>query len=275
MNRGKKILHKDADGNRIDKNHKIGKRKGGRRAVVAVAIGLFILVAAFCIWYVNDYYRSEVSLEEYREKEGFVQVVELEDGLFLNGSGEADALIFYPGAKVEYTAYLPLFYSLAEQGVDCFLVEMPGNLAILDVDKADEIRRAYTYDNWYLAGHSLGGAMAASYTAKHLEELAGLVLLAAYPTTSLQSENFATLSTFPVISVYGSEDGVLNQEKLIQGRSFMPVNYEELCIEGGNHAWFGNYGEQEGDKAALITREEQQEQTVNAILEMVENRRGK
>lgn len=59
-------------------------------------------------------------------------------------------------------------------------------------------------------------------------------------------------------------------EKLEKGRNLMPSDYEEICIAGGNHAWFGNYGEQAGDGTASISREEQQEQTVMAVLEMVQ-----
>ena len=59
-------------------------------------------------------------------------------------------------------------------------------------------------------------------------------------------------------------------EKVEEGNSFMPADYAEVCIEGGNHAQFGNYGEQKGDHAAEIRREEQQAQTVEAILKMME-----
>ena len=106
--------------------------------------------------------------------------------------------------------------------------------------------------------------MAASYASGHLESLNGLVLLAAYPTKSLKSDSFS------VLSIYGSEDGVLNMEKVEEGKSQMPADYTEICIEGGNHARFGNYGEQKGDHTAEISREEQQKQTVDAILGLLE-----
>lgn len=225
---------------------------------------ILALIIAAGAWYVNDYYHSEVSVETYSENGDAVKVVEIDEGLFLDGSGERDAVIFYPGAKVEYTAYLPLFYALAEQGVDCFLVKMPFNLAFLGMNKADDIMAGYDYEHWYLAGHSLGGAMAASYASGHLDALDGLILLAAYPTKDLKVEDFR------VLSVYGSEDGVVNRDKLADGRQWMPENYTELCIEGGNHAWFGDYGEQKGDGKATISRKAQQEQTVEAILKMLE-----
>ena len=232
-----------------------------KRVIIPVISFLFIVIV--CIWYVNDYYKEE-NVQEYLQTKDSVLVTEMPDGLYLDGPGDETALIFYPGAKVEYTAYLPLLSELADQGIDCFLIKMPCNLAIFGQNKAKKIMDSYEYDHWYLSGHSLGGAMAASYASGHLESLNGLVLLAAYPTKSLKSDSFS------VLSLYGSEDGVLNMEKVEEGKAYMPVDYAEVCIEGGNHAQFGNYGEQKGDHAAGISREEQQVQTVEAILNMME-----
>ena len=237
-----------------------------KKRVIIPIIG-FLLIAIIGIWYVNDYYHTDENVQEYLQKKDSVLVTEISDGLYLDGSGNDTALIFYPGAKVEYTAYLPLLNDLAERGIDCFLIKMPCNLAFFGQNKAEKIMDSYEYDHWYLSGHSLGGAMAASYASGHLESLNGLVLLAAYPTKSLKSDSFS------VLSIYGSEDGVLNMEKVEEGKSQMPADYTEICIEGGNHAQFGNYGEQKGDHTAGISREEQQKQTGDAILDLMEAHR--
>jgi len=42
--------------------------------------------------------------------------------------------IFYPSVKVEYTAYEPLMQACADCGILCVLVEMPFNLAVLDMN---------------------------------------------------------------------------------------------------------------------------------------------
>lgn len=248
-----------------------------------VLIPLIVVVIVFMtmFFYVNDYYHSDYSIEEYLNGSSLVDIIEIEDGLFLDGPGGDTAMIFYPGAKVEYTAYLPMLSKLAVEGIDCFLINMPLNLAFLGQNKAEEIIQSYSlmnkeassrevvdgnvndYKHWYISGHSLGGAMAASYASKNLEELDGLILFAAYPTKSLKSENFL------VMSILGSEDGVLNMEKLKAGREFMPDNYIEVCIEGGNHAYFGNYAKQKGDNDALISQEEQQEQAIEEILKIL------
>ena len=233
-----------------------------KKIVLPLLAGVILLITT--LWYVNDYYHTDENVQEYLQTKETVSVTEMSDGLYLDGPGDNAAMIFYPGAKVEYTAYFPLLSDLAEQGIDCFLIKMPCNLAFFGQNKAKKIMDSYEYDHWYLSGHSLGGAMAASYASGHLESLNGLVLLAAYPTKSLKSDSFS------VLSLYGSKDGVLNMEKVEEGNSYMPADYAEVCIEGGNHAQFGNYGEQKGDHAAEIRREEQQAQTVEAILNMME-----
>ncbi len=222
-----------------------------------------ILMAVAIIWYGADYYHGDLTDYEEDFLVTSISIVESENGIFFDGAGEDTALIFYPGAKVEYTAYAPLMLLLAEKGIDCFLVEMPYNMAVFDINAADELISNYEYEHWYIGGHSLGGAMAASYAAGHQEKLEGVVLLAAYATKSL--------GDLSVLSIYGSEDGVLNLSKLEAGREYA-VNYTELCIEGGNHAYFGSYGQQDGDKEASISRKEQMAQTVDAIVEKITER---
>jgi hypothetical protein len=62
-------------------------------------------------------------------------------------------LIFYPGGKVQYEVYAPLMEKLAENGILCVLVHMPGNLAVLDINAADGIREMYLeIKTWYIGG---------------------------------------------------------------------------------------------------------------------------
>lgn len=242
------------------------KKSWKKKIIFIFILAVFFIVAA-STWYVRDYYHSEESVQEYLEKDGEVKITKIDAGLFLDGMGEDTAFVFYPGAKVEYTAYVPLLYQLADQGIDCFLIKMPFNLAIFGQNKAEAIMELYDYRYWYLSGHSLGGAMAAANASEHLEKWNGLILLAAYPTKDLKKEGFS------VASIYGSEDYVLNKNKVIQGRKFMPSDYTEISIEGGNHAFFGNYGEQKGDGIAVISRKEQQKQTVEAIVQLIEEQK--
>ena len=152
----------------------------------------------------------------------------------------AQALFFYPGGLVEAKSYAPLLERIAGKNVFCVLVKMPFHLAVFNSDGADTVIRDFPdVKNWFLGGHSLGGAMASSYAQKHEDSLEGLVLLAAYPTDTLRS--------LPVLSIYGSRDGVLNREKY-KGSIKNAKICNEIVIQGANHAGFGNYGEQKKDK---------------------------
>ena len=243
-------------------------KKIWERKKILLPVLAIVIVFTTIVLYINDFYHSDGSVQKYLKGNDVISVKEISDGLFLDGPGEEIAMIFYPGAKVEYTAYLPLLSKLAGKGIDCFLIKMPCNFAFLGKNKAEKIMESYGYKRWYLSGHSLGGAIASDYASGHLDALDGVVLLAAYPTKSLEADSFS------VVSIYGSRDGVLDMQKVKEGREFMPSDYTEICIEGGNHALFGSYGKQKGDHDAKISREEQQEQTVDAILQMTEHHKA-
>ena len=235
--------------------------KPHRRLKIAlgVVVAIVVVLVVGMATYFGDYYHA-VGVDDYLEGTDEVAVSEVEGGWLFDGEGTETALIFYPGAKVEATSYAPLMYELAQAGVDCFLVEMPLNFAIFDMDAALDIVDAYSYDTWILSGHSLGGAMAASCAAENPGTFDGLVLLAAYSTEELDG-------AVPwAVSLYGSEDGVLNMDSVEEGRELMPSDYEEVCIEGGNHALFGSYGEQDGDGEATISAEEQRQAVVDAVI---------
>lgn len=68
-----------------------------------------------------------------------VAVTPADYGYLFDGPGTEDLLIFYPGAKVEETAYAPLLRQLADGGMDVALVKMPLLLAVFGADKASEV----------------------------------------------------------------------------------------------------------------------------------------
>jgi len=222
-----------------------------------VGIAAVLLLCGVCWWYVSDYYHADDTA--VAAMSSAADVVVKHDGntvAFIPDEAKA-GFIFYPGGKVEHTAYAPLMRGLADRGVLCVLVEMPLNLAVLDMNAADGIPEMYPQiDSWYIGGHSLGGSMAASHTAKNASVYEGLVLLASYSTADLSSAGMN------VISIYGSEDGVLNTEKYAENKVNLPASFEEYIIEGGCHAGFGSYGPQDGDGAATITGDAQIEETI-------------
>ena len=194
----------------------------------------------------------------------FVVKPEADDSEISEGTATT-GIIFYPGGLVEYQAYLPLMEKLARRGAFCILVEMPFDFAFFDYRAAGRFIELYPQINkWYMAGHSLGGAMAASYVSRHTEDFEGLILLAAYSTHNISD------SKLKVLSIYGSKDGVLNKAHYQKYRKNLPPvgqGFREIIIEGGNHAQFASYGAQKGDYMSEITPDEQQEKTAEEIAE--------
>lgn len=222
---------------------------------------IFVILYLVGFTYVNDYYRATPKALNATLSTSTVTVHEIENHTLVFEPQEIkDGFIFYPGGKVDYTAYAPLLHSLAENGTLCFLVQMPFNLAVLDMNAADGIQSLYPeVKDWYIGGHSLGGSMAASYASKHLDDYKGLVLLAAYSTVDLSHSNL------DVLSIYGSNDKVLNLEKYEAYKTNLPENFSEYVIPGGCHAYFGSYGLQKGDGLATLTNDEQIEITAYLI----------
>ena len=225
--------------------------------IIPVCLGM-VLVVAFLV-YAGDHYHPDATALESLESDEAVHVTKTDYGWLFDGPSESDALVFYPGGKVQETAYAPLMHELARQGIDVCLVKMPFNLAVFSGGKASDVMKEYGYTNWYIGGHSLGGAMAASYAAAHGGDLSGVILLAAYPTKALDDHLF-------LISIYGSEDGVLNRAKTTAGKQYVSGRYIEYVIDGGNHAQFGTYGKQRGDGEAAISAGEQQRLTAEFII---------
>lgn len=233
-----------------------------RSIIIKTAVFVVLLVA--CISTAFKYYAADY----YYAKAYDIQteaIMETEDYILYGDATSEEGLIFYPGAKVDEAAYAPIMDELAESGIYCVVVKMPYHMAIFDTDAAGVVMEQFPeIEHWYIGGHSMGGAMAAGYAAGHEEKFAGLILLAAYPTEEL--------SELPVLSIYGTEDGVLNLEKYTKS---IPLarNLTERIIEGGNHAGFGNYGIQDGDGMAEIRTEEQWQETVDYILNFMDEDR--
>lgn len=227
------------------------------------ALALIALVLALALggsaWVEAQYPAGEAAQTALVSAKG-VTVQRTDAGLVFRPEEPVAGLIFYPGGLVDHEAYAPLMRALAEEGVLCVVPEMPLRLAVLDMNAADGVAAQYPeITRWAIGGHSLGGAMAASYAAKHPEEFSVLVLLAAYSTAEIPAD-------MAVVSVYGDADGVLDREKYAKYRANLPEGAMEVVLPGGNHAQFGDYGPQKGDGAAALSAEEQIEQTVQAIL---------
>jgi len=189
-----------------------------------------------------------------------------------NNVAPKKTLIFYPGGLVDPHSYLIWQDQLVSNSPDLRIVtvKMPSNLAVLNTQKGDLLFDEYkNTEQWIVAGHSLGGAMATNFVAENQSKIEALIYLAAYPSDD-RLKNFSN----SILSIYAENDGLSTIQDIEEHYGDLPSAYfmntntdfpsnlsNTTCyylIEGGNHAQFGNYGEQDGDNPATISREQQQ-----------------
>ncbi len=215
--------------------------------IIMIAIITIVLVGFIALSiYASDYYRADTNIinDEYKSN------VIYENGYMKLDNDSNIGIIFYPGGKVEAEAYLPILNKLRYSGHNVYLATMPFNLAVFNVNAADNIINSNKdITTWYIAGHSLGGAMASNYASENKDKIKGLILLG--------STLYGDYPLDQTLTVYGENDLLVKDD----------ITYTEnlYMIEGGNHAMFGNYGIQDGDGAALITNDVQQEIAVTII----------
>ena len=182
---------------------------------------------------------------------------------FQSGGSRGQCLLFFPGGRVKAEAYAPYLQRLAENGLHGFLLRPSLELAPIDLGVALAARQsdlaARFCDTYLLAGHSLGGIAAVSYARKNPQF--PLLLISAYVHESGLEEY-----PWPVMLVYGEHDQLVVSD-IKESRDFAPPQTEFRIIEGGNHAYMGYYGEQDGDGQATISRSEQQQQLLALTLE--------
>lgn len=166
--------------------------------------------------------------------------------LVLTPDEEAKAgIVLYPGAKVEPAAYRYYAQGLADAGYLVVIPQVTLNFAIFNQNVAEDVIEHYPkIADWYLQGHSLGGVAASGFAYTHQEEISGVILLGSYPADSTDFSE----TDIPMLSLSAEHDGLSTPEKIDQTKSLLSTDAVIHQIEGGNHAGFGMYGSQKGDK---------------------------
>lgn len=175
-------------------------------------------------------------------------------------------LVLYPGALVRPQAYEWLARRLAADGILTVIPEFSFDLPITDPNRANQLVSKFGVDRkLVLAGHSLGGVMAAQYLSDQAEfgsrPAAGLILLAAYPAGG----NDLSGADLPVLSVQAEHDQVIDAAALADGWNRLPADTRRVVLTGAVHSFFGRYGAQSGDGVATVSRTTAENQLVAAL----------
>jgi pimeloyl-ACP methyl ester carboxylesterase len=251
----------------------------GRRSVRRWVRRGFLLWAVIALtWLANSVRTQGVPDEVLRDS----QEVIVRDGSTVlefrptRPRGKA-ALIFICGSGIHPHAYAPLLRPIAEAGYSVSVVKLPWRFAPRDSDKEEAVDRARSLiaahpeaTHWVVAGHSLGGALAARVAQQERGRVAALVLVG---TTHPKEDDLSRLDMV-VTKVYATKDGVAPVDRVMANKRLLPRHTQWVQIEGGNHSQFGNYGHQLFDGTATIGRAEQQALTREALLRVLREDRN-
>ena len=243
----------------------IGSKK--KLALLIILVIVAVAAASFA-YYVSDYYHADNTAAAALKSTNFYNVADTDSSIIFTPTQNKSTtgIIFYPGGKVQPEAYSVIASKLASKGYTTIIVKMPFNLAFFGVNGADDVIAKHPeIISWVIMGHSLGGVFASEYAVNHQDKIKGVIYLAAYPSTN------ASNATFKALSIRGSLDNLTTAQDISNNKNKFPVNTIFITIPGGNHYNNGNYGPQAGDNNSTITREEQQNETVNYIIEFLKN----
>lgn len=221
---------------------------------------------AFTAWLFYSYQARGVDPAVLKSSAG-ITVLDNDDFYEFTPAGKyQQVLIFYPGAMVQTKAYAPLCRKIAEGGVKTILIKMPWRLAKNGYNKPKELNLLQdTTRQYILAGHSQGAKMAAQFVYENPGLFDELILIATTHPRDIDLSNIPT----PVMKIYGSKDGVADPYEINNNKVRLPASTKYVMIPGANHAQFGYYGFQLGDQSADISREQQQQITLENILAFV------
>ena len=244
----------------INKKHKM---KGWVKGVI-IPLSSILLTFLFVLSYFAFNYPASDNAKSYLKGDDEINLSINEHWYYFdNKDNDEIAIIFYSGAKVDPVAYSPLCNNIAHMGIDVYIMKMPLYFPLLNINAADKVASLNKHQNLYLMGHSLGGSTAALYLSKtNYTSYKGIIFLASYPNKKLND-------SYKCLSIYGSNDLVLNREEYNKNIPNFPTNYKEVIIEGGNHSNFGDYGHQRNDGVASISKEEQINITKQEIIDFL------
>jgi hypothetical protein len=206
-------------------------------------IGILMLAG---YWYLSsDQYEAQWS-QSY-------ELVETDFG-YAKETDSSVGVLVYGGGKVDSLSYA----YLSELEANVFWLRFPFNLAVFGIQRGQQVIDQYpAIDTWIVVGHSLGGAMGSVF-AQNNPSIQGIVYLASYPVNS---------SDIPSLALFATLDGLLDYQEYLD--RFLPE--QVVLIEGGNHAGFGEYGDQAGDAAASISSLQQRQITINQIQQFIDS----
>lgn len=189
-----------------------------------------------------------------------------DDGVWYIPENPAEVgFIFYCGAFVDYRDYCGILGGLAERGYFTASLKCPLDIAMLNPFGALQLMDQHPeIHHWFIGGHSMGGVVASLLSSDLFGRFEGVVLLASYSIVPI---------SVPALSIYGTNDGVLVMPLYQLSKPLVESGLTEIVLQGGNHAQYGNYGNQFLDRPADISMDTQQQTCIDTIDQFIQANR--
>jgi pimeloyl-ACP methyl ester carboxylesterase len=176
-----------------------------------------------------------------------------------NGFG----LVFFAGAHIEASAYAYKLSGLVDDGITVVIARPLLSFAIFDYRPLTTFTGlAPGVSSWYVGGHSLGGVRACQYVKDDFS-ISGLVLFGSYCAVDISH------LSVPVLSISGSRDGLSTPAKIRITAKLLPDTSTFVQIPGADHADFGDYGPQAGDRSSTTSDASVRRQITDAVVEFI------
>ena len=199
----------------------------------------------------TDYFLSDERVEINRYKEFYS---------FIPTSKYNKAVIFVPKSNVDAEDYVQIARGLANEGYLSILLRT----STVTSDSINQILGFYpAILEWYIGGHSSGADAACKYLQNNSLYFNGVFLISSFSNVDLSAMKLKTLT------IYGTEDKILNKKTYSDRLENLGSHYIEYVINGANHYGFADCEPSNLDGAAKLTHKEIVEITIDYIIELI------
>lgn len=229
------------------------------KKILLIGAAIFIvLFMGLWIYSMNSYDPLEEMYQTIEDMVSPYERIEDFDEIKYKVNQPTKHILIIPGGKVEPESYEYLATLLAINSYDVTIVKPLFNLAILTPNYFDRFLSS-SIDN-VVIGHSLGGTVGSMISSTNTL-VSHVVFLASYPIQDVSNKK--------VLVITAENDLILDESKIEDNHAYLPENYRNITIAGGNHAQFGWYGEQKGDGQATISAKTQQDTIITEIISFI------
>lgn len=246
-------------------------RRARRRIILAVPLLILSFLLVLVLGYARPFVATPIATGalrpekgvRYSDRLGWYELIPVRE----DSAGEVirptAGVVFVPGARVDSRAYAHVLRPLAEAGYLVAVLKEPFGFAIIDADHGRKVLDLHPeIAHWVVAGHSLGGTVAATLADKD-DRVEGLVLFASYPGHPIIRNDLK------VLSISGTADGFATPDDIQASRAKLPPSTKFVVINGAVHSSFGDYGDQPGDGTPTLDRSAAQAEISKATLELM------